>query len=191
MLKFKSFIVGGIFALILTLLALRLYYVATTPFYNDIASQNSIDKPEGDSVNLLAVTNTITLYNINDEIISKLVIPKNTSVYHNGEYMSIMSTGGIDDIIDHIKMLTGVKVNYYIQTDNETLSKLKTQIILKNENIYSNLSITNMLKLKNIPTTNIKTYTVSGKKQKNGLFLVENTNLNTLRKLCFKHFKIN
>lgn len=189
--KYKPLVVYILLSTILALTLVQVCKIVSSPFFTNTASSQSIDKSK-DSYNILVFTNELFVININSDQTSKLAIPINTCVYHNGEYCAITDTGGIDNIIDHVKMLTGIKINYYIVAGENTFNKLKTYPIYKlyNENIYSNLSILNILKLKILAKQPAKTYTISGKIQKNGLFLVENNDLNTLRKLCYKHFLI-
>lgn len=96
------------------------------PLFDDIASGDSIDaKRSEESFNVLLVgvdsseklADAIMIVNVDKEQqkIKLISVPRDTKVYSDGKYQKINAcySDGVDELIDHVKRLTGVYINYY------------------------------------------------------------------------------
>lgn len=118
-------------------LIIRLNSFITNPLFKNTASNDSIDTTEStNSFNALLVgadasgvlADAILLVNINTKTstASILSIPRDTKIYRNGKYQKINAclAGGIDCLIDEVKKLTGVQINYYAAISVGTLADI-------------------------------------------------------------------
>lgn len=135
--RFRRSAVGVLLLVLVVLLAARVHTLMADPLFDDIASTDSVDALKNSaSFNALlvgvdnsgALADAIMLVNVNktNKQISLLSIPRDTRIYLDGNYCKINSSfsKGVDTLVDEVKKLTGVYVNYYAVISPGTLEAI-------------------------------------------------------------------
>ncbi len=123
--------------LLAILLILRVHKISTEPIFENEASPEAVEPVNtGKAFNVLLIgadasgklADAIMLVNVNEpeQKISMLSIPRDTKVYMEGRYRKINSCymSGVDCLIDSVKQLTGVTINYYAAINPGTLAAI-------------------------------------------------------------------
>ncbi len=132
-----SKIVGIVICLLAIVSIFYIRKITTLPiFKNDVSSESVEPVQSKQPFNVLLIgsdasgkiADAIMLININESEgkISLLSIPRDTKIYVNGKYRKINSSyvQGADSLIDSVKQLTGVTINYYAAIEPGTLGAI-------------------------------------------------------------------
>lgn len=119
------------------ILVLRVHKLSTEPIFDNNASSDAIDtSTPNKAFNVLLIgvdksgklADAIMLVNVDEanKKIKMLSIPRDTKVYMEGRYRKINSCymSGVDCLIDSVKMLAGVRINYYAAIRPGTLAAI-------------------------------------------------------------------
>ncbi len=119
------------------LLVFRVHKLSTEPIFDNNASSDAVEpKIAKETFNVLLIgvdksgklADAIMLVNVDEanKKIKMLSIPRDTKVYMEGRYRKINSCymSGVDCLIDSVKMLTGVRINYYAAIMPGTLAAI-------------------------------------------------------------------
>lgn len=134
--RFGRSAVSVLLVVLVAALVARTYTLMADPLFEDSASRDSVDVTVSRAFNALLVgvdnsgqlADAIMLVNVDRELgrISMLSVPRDTRVYYNDRYCKINScyADGIDALIDEVKKLTGVYINYYAVIAPGTLASV-------------------------------------------------------------------
>jgi len=127
--------IGLLVFCLITILVIRTGTLMADPLFEDVSDPQSVDTQKSQqkfNALLVGVDNsgvladTIMIVNVNKEnsSVNLLSVPRDTKIYYKGRYCKINSCygDGIDALIDEVKKLTGVYVNYYAVITPDTLS---------------------------------------------------------------------
>ena len=136
--KHKSIkIVGVVLCILSIVLILRVYDISTKPIFKDDVSAETLESAESKKpFNVLLIgadasgklADAIMIVNVDEanKKIKMLSVPRDTKVYMEGRYRKINSCymSGTDCLIDSVKQLTGVTINYYAAIEPGTLAAI-------------------------------------------------------------------
>ena len=127
--------IGLVIIVCVAVLVIRTSSLMADPLFEDVSDPQSVDVQKSEqkfNALLVGVDNSglladaIMIVNVNKEnsTINLLSIPRDTKIYYKGRYCKINSCygDGIDVLIDEVKKLTGVYLNYYAVITPDTLS---------------------------------------------------------------------
>ncbi len=127
--------IGLVTVVLVAVLVIRTNNLMADPLFEDASDPQSVDARLSKQIfNALLVgtdnsgvlADAIMIVNVNKDngTISVLSVPRDTKIYYNGRYCKINScyADGIDSLIDEVKKLTGVYINYYAVITPGTLA---------------------------------------------------------------------